>query len=47
VTKTFARNAVRRDIKFGKLGMIPLGVLKDGSFVWDLVFGAWNFRDFC
>jgi hypothetical protein len=38
--------------------MMPLGAMPDGSFVWifefgslgfvwDLVFGAWNFRDFC
>ena len=25
---------------------VPLGTTVDGSFVWALVFGAWNFHKF-
>jgi hypothetical protein len=57
MTKTFARIAARRDGKSGEPGMMPLRAMTGGSFVWifefgslefvwDLVFGAWNFHGF-
>ncbi|UCD81563.1 MAG: hypothetical protein JSW26_09120, partial [Desulfobacterales bacterium] len=58
MTKTFPKIAARHDLKSGEPGIMPLGAMADGSsvwifefgslgFVWDLVFGAWNFHDFC
>ncbi|MEJ2168564.1 MAG: hypothetical protein P8X90_23885 [Desulfobacterales bacterium] len=54
MTETFAKIAARRDVKSGEPGMMLLGAMAAGSFVWifecgslgfvwDLVFGAWNF----
>jgi hypothetical protein len=58
VTKTFAKIAARHDVKSGEPGMMPADTMADGSFVWifefgllgfvwDLVFGAWNFHNSC
>jgi hypothetical protein len=57
MTETFAKIAARRDVKSGEPGMMLLGAMADGSFVWvfefgslefvwDLGFGAWNFMIF-
>jgi len=57
MTKTFAKIAARRNVKSAEPAMMPLGAMADGflvwifefrslGFVWDLVFGAWNFMAF-
>jgi len=58
MTKTFAKIAARRDVKSGEPGIMPLDEMAGGyfvwifefgslGFVWDLIFGAWNFHAFC
>jgi hypothetical protein len=57
MTKTFIRVVSNRYVNPGPPGMMPLGTLIEGLFVWNfefgslefvwyLVFGAWNFHDF-
>ena len=55
MTKAFAKNAARQGVKSGEPGMMPLGTMADGYFVWifefvslgficDLGFLIWNFQ---
>jgi hypothetical protein len=57
MTKTFTDVVSHRFANLGLPVMIPLSKTVDGSFVWnfefgslrfiwDLVFGAWNFHNF-
>jgi hypothetical protein len=38
MTKTFAKIAARREVKSGEPGMMLLGAMADGSFVWIFEF---------
>jgi hypothetical protein len=40
MTKTLAKIAARHDVKSGEPGMMPLGAMADGSFVWVFEFGS-------
>jgi hypothetical protein len=40
MTKTFANIAARQDAKSGEPGIMPLGAMADGSFVWLFEFGS-------
>jgi hypothetical protein len=43
MTETFAKIAARRDVKSGEPGMMLLGAMADGSFVWIFEFGSLGF----
>jgi len=43
MTKTFAKIPARHNLKSGEQGMMPLGTMADGSFVWIFEFGSLGF----
>ena len=43
MTETFAKIEARRDDKSAEPGMMPLGAMVDGSFVWIFEFGSLGF----
>ena len=43
MTKTCAKIEAHHNVKSGELGMMPLGAMGDGSFVWNFEFELLGF----
>jgi len=46
MTKTFIPLVSHCFANPGLTEMMAFGTILDGPFVWNLLFGAWNFHDF-